>query len=298
MSKLNNIDIKYPYPIPINKLLNPDYTETENFIELIPELKEIEKILSSRCIGNSSLNITYENGTNYQKENKNTKKKLLTNRGYFNNKTIPVSIYQLIQYNFDMYMILSLNLNEGNKSIATITHKFTMENNKLENNKSENNIIISIDSKTNKIYEDKKYNKLLRFLSILVIYYFYNKQIMKTVGISNIFIESIAINPISLHLLLQMGFKIYKDGKFNNAQTDKLRSLNRNSLKQLVKNDFIIVRKQINTMTTEDIAEIIKSIKLLIIGKNKNNRNKTIKCINNNNNKFNNLHTKNNKLNN
>jgi len=266
MSILNN-NRKYPYAITINELLNPDYTETENFIELIPELKEIEKILSSRCIGNSSLNITYENGTNYEKQNKQHKEKLLINRGYFNNKTIPVSIYQLIQYNFDMYMILSLNLNEGNKSIATITHKFTMENNKLENNKSENNIIISIDSKTNKIYEDKKYNKLLRFLSILVIYYFYNKQIMKTVGISNIFIESIVINPISLHLLLQMGFKIYKDGKFNNVQTDNLRLLNRNSLKKHVKTNYIRVRKQINTMTTEDIAEIIKSIKLLIIGK-------------------------------
>jgi hypothetical protein len=167
---------------------------------------------------------------------------------------------------------------------------------------------ISIDSKTNTVYEGRKYNKLLRILIIMILYEYHIIYGFKLNGkkIKNIYIESQAINPISAYLLLQLGFKIniFKNDEDNfyniNSDlseltkidlklTDEFKSFNFEEFKIKFDdkpfynmmylfifiqggNENIIINEEFNINLSKKLNELLGD-----------NKSKSIKCLKNNN---------------
>jgi len=122
--------------------------------------------------------------------------------------------------------------------------------------------------------------------------------------IHDIYIESIAINPISAFLLLKIGFSAvsYTSNDTDDNLTEQLKSMSFEELNKIIKKKgFICTRFYINRMTYDDVINIKKQITTLIIGTKTNTNNKTsnkthkntnfepLKCLSNNNNKIGNI---------
>lgn len=151
-----------------------------------------------------------------------------------------------------------------------------------------NSLFISIDSKTSAAFENRRYNKLLRLFIVLIYYYLYTEKILiyNSQIINNVYIESSAVNPISIYLLLQIGFSIVIDDKIDVKLTNDKKTSSFESLGNfLIENGgIVILRYSIHSMTLEHITKIKQQITDLILGTSPDN-NKTLKCLNNKNNR-------------
>lgn len=112
-----------------------------------------------------------------------------------------------------------------------------------------NNSYIGISSKTNKLYEKRKYNKLLRAIIIII---------AKLIHPSMKFIESAAINPVSGYLMLK-GF----NGVYKNNQTGK--ELNKQSIYEEIKEevdseDGIIIKVELNDENIANANKVFEEI--------------------------------------
>ena len=239
----------------------------------------------------------------------------------FNNQT-PISpiFYSSQTEYFDKYMILCLNKKQKNTH-KTIKYKHnrtwaiaTKKNKERECLSSiihwfgidkEFNLKISIDSKTNPVYEKRGYNKLLRMLTILVLYYFYKRGTFKLyydfdegryINIKDTYIESEAINPLSASILLTLpGFKVVKYDKKNKkhiideALTEQYRGYNLDQLAAIINSPYgegrIYTRCYFSQFTEQDIKDLEQQIKAYIVGKSLNSngrlneRASKIKCF-------------------
>jgi len=278
----------------------------QNFISLFPEIKKIIGLLNQRCSENSQLTVSYEPIDIYGKNiNYNVSSKVKQKK--YSNKKFQNSLFfgykgKSSKY-LKNYMILCLNKKKKTKMqserecLSSIMHWFMIANN--------GDFKIIIDSKTSHKYEGKKYNKLLRLLTILIYYYLYTryKHIIfnsyNSQEINNIYIESQAINPISALLLLKMNFKVVNPKTYliDDELTQDLKHKSYDEIKNIMYNkpfySEIYLRYYINEMTPDDAQNIITQIKSLIIGKTANN-NKTLKCLNNSNNRLTNKTVRNN----
>ena len=262
-----------------------------NILDFIPEILEFLILLNYRCDNNFT--ITYEPGHLYTGfKPYNNKNKII--KKSFNNRKFKNSIFygfmlkkgsKLTDNLLDFIMILCLNKKQkikGQKErecISSIQTSFYYK---------DNNLFISIDSKTSSIFEGRRYNKLLRLFIVLIYYYLYTNKLLiyNSQNINNVYIESSAINPISIYLLLQIGFSIV----INDEIDDKLTQIQKTSSVESLRNfldesgGLVNLRYSIHSMTLDDITEIKKQITELIIGTSPDNK-KTIKCLNNKNNR-------------
>jgi hypothetical protein len=274
-----------------------------NIIKSLPEITKYITLLNERCKGDSQLTITYEDPNLYthgvqinSKKGESKKKKIKKN---ISNKKFDETTYLSPSLNeiFNTHMILCLNKKKKLKTkherecISSIQHGFRLD--------SKNNLIITIDSKTQTQYERKRYNKILRLFTILLIYYLIKNYKLFTKYkdriINNIYIESQAINPISALLSLQIGFMVVnkETNNIDKELTERLKSMTKEQLQvEMAKiqslEPAIYTRYYINTMSEDDVMNIKQQIKNLIIGKTHNN-NKTLKCLYNKNNTIKNI---------
>ena len=227
------------------------------------------------------------------------KKKIKKN---IHNKKFDESTYFSPSLNeiFNTHMILCLNKKNKLKTqherecISSIQHGFRLD--------SKNNLKISIDSKTPAQYEGKRYNKILRLFTILIIYYLNKnyklftkyKDRIKDRIINDIYIESQAINPISALLSLQIGFMaVNANDNIDKDLTERLKSMTVKELQVEMANiqpfePTIYTRYYINTMSEDNVMNIKQQITNLIIGKTHNNT-KILKCLDNKNNTIKNI---------
>ena len=262
-----------------------------NILDFIPEIQEFLILLNYRCDNNFT--ITYEPGhlytgfKPYNNKNKIVKKS-------FNNRKFKNSVFfgfMLKKDNkntndlLDLMMILCLNKKQkikGQKERECISSIQTFFYYK------DNNLFISIDSKTYSVFEGRRYNKLLRLFIVLIYYYLYtNKLLIYNSQIINyVYIESSAVNPISIYLLLQIGFGIVIKDEIDDELTQIQKTSSVESLRNFLDKSggLVNLRYSIHSMTPDDITEIKKQITNLIIGTSPDN-NKTIKCLNNKNNR-------------
>ena len=262
-----------------------------NILYFIPEIQEFLILLNYRCDNNFT--ITYEPGylytgfKPYNNKNKIVKKS-------FNNRKFKNSLFSGCMFKkgskqtdklLDLMMILCLNKKHKTKGqkerecISSIQTSFYY---------ADNNLFILISSLTSSAYEGRKYNKLLRFFIVLIYYYLYTNELLiyNSQIINYVYIESEALDPISLYLLLQIGFGIVIEDKIDDVLTQTQKSSSFESLKQFLDDNCLSVklRYSIHSMTPDDITKIQKQITNLIIGTSPDN-NKTIKCLNNKNNR-------------
>jgi len=258
-----------------------------NILKFTPKIQEFINKLNERC--SNTFTLTYEPGSVYSTGFKTDKNKIIKKK--FNNRGLNKSIYSSWLFrtknnqlrNNKLSQIALLCLNKKIKKRGAYEREcISSIQTTMNYNEEQNSLKIYISSKTNYVYEGKKYNKLLRLLIILIYYYLFTNKSNEM----NIYIESTAANPISAFLLLQMGFKIITiDGNINYDLTKKLSILSVDELKQfLIDNDgFVNLQYPIHEMTSDDLTRIKEQITDLIVGKSPNN-NKSLKCLSNNNN--------------
>jgi DNA-binding XRE family transcriptional regulator len=101
---------------------------------------------------------------------------------------------------------------------------------------------IKIDSRTLKEYEGNKFNQVLRLIIMIIAQFF-------PVRISNI--HSLAINPISAHLMI----KLFKDNEFDETFTKYINKRNITEINYKVIDKYINSAKHMKTDSKEEYEE-------------------------------------------